>query len=192
MASEMVNDAPGLPHWETLPSDVGPAIRELKTAIRARIEWSGRAVSEVVDELQRSLQVEVDDIVATVQSGETAWPVIDFAEVDAATVSAELVSLVKRRGCLVVRGTFGRDEAEAWDRDVLDYVETNRFFESYSGAGDDFFSSVTGSTPEIYPIYWSPRSERGAPAPTHANGADVLELAVDVGVARHALVRSGP
>ena len=38
---------------------------------------------------------------------------------------------------------------------IVDYVEPNRFFETYRGPADDFFGSV-GSRPEIYPIYWSP------------------------------------
>ncbi|WP_409467845.1 hypothetical protein [Streptomyces sp. HC307] len=42
----------------------------------------------------------------------------------------------------------------AWDADIVDYVERNRFFENYAGPADDFFGSV-GSKPEIYPIYWS-------------------------------------
>ena len=67
------------------------------------------------------------------------------------TSSAQL----RRRGCLVVRGHFPREQALAWDRDIVDYVESNRFFENYRGPGDDFFGSV-GSKPEIYPIYWSP------------------------------------
>ena len=37
----------------------------------------------------------------------------------------------------------------------VNYVESNRFFGSYRGPGDDFFGSVR-SRPEIYPIYWSP------------------------------------
>ena len=60
-----------------------------------------------------------------------------------------------RRGCLVVRGHFDREQALAWDAGIVDYVESNRFFETYRGPGDDFFGSV-GSKPEIYPIYWSP------------------------------------
>ena len=62
---------------------------------------------------------------------------------------------LRRRGCLVVRGHFDREQALGWDRDIVDYVESNRFFENYRGPGDDFFGSV-GSKPEIYPIYWSP------------------------------------
>ena len=54
-----------------------------------------------------------------------------------------------------MRGHFPREQALAWDQDIVDYVESNRFFENYRGPGDDFFGSV-GSKPEIYPIYWSP------------------------------------
>lgn len=33
-----------LPHWETTPEDLPAAIREIKGALRARIEASGRTV----------------------------------------------------------------------------------------------------------------------------------------------------
>jgi hypothetical protein len=62
---------------------------------------------------------------------------------------------LRRRGCLVVRGHFDREQALGWDRGIVDYVEGNGFFRDYRGPGDDFFGSV-GSRPEIYPIYWSP------------------------------------
>jgi hypothetical protein len=82
------------------------------------------------------------------------WPVIDYADIEAGTVSSDQLDQLRRRGCLVVRGNFEREQALAWDKDIVDYVESNEFFENYRGPGDDFFSSV-GSKPEIYPIYWS-------------------------------------
>ena len=39
--------APPLPHWESTPDDLKAATREIKAAIRARIEASGRTVEEV-------------------------------------------------------------------------------------------------------------------------------------------------
>jgi hypothetical protein len=36
-------------------------------------------------------------------------------------------SLLRRRGCLVVRGHFDRGQALGWDRDIVDYVAGNRF-----------------------------------------------------------------
>jgi hypothetical protein len=80
--------------------------------------------------------------------------VVDYADIAAGTVPAATLDKLHRRGCLVVRGHFPREQALAWDRAIVDYVENNRFFETYRGPGDDFFGSV-GSKPEIYPIYWS-------------------------------------
>ena len=60
--------------------------------------------------------------------------------------------LLHRRGCLVVRGHFEREQALAWDRGIVDYVESNRFFENYRGPGDDFFGSVglqAGDLPDL-------------------------------------------
>jgi len=146
---------PTLPHWEQTPADLPAAIREIKAALRARIAASGRTVDEVFAVVEQRVRAEVDEIVAAKKRGETIWPVIDYADIAAGTVSPEAVTALRRRGCLVVRGHFDRDQAISWDRDIVDYVESNHFFDNYRGPGDDFFGSV-GSKPEIYPIYWSP------------------------------------
>ena len=146
---------PALPHWEETPADLKAAIREIKTALRARIAASGRTVEDVFAVVEERIQAAVDEINAARERGETIWPVIDYADIAAGTVPAEQLARLRRRGCLVVRGHFDREQALRWDRDIVDYVESNEFFASYRGPGDDFFGSV-GSKPEIYPIYWSP------------------------------------
>lgn len=146
---------PPLPHWETEPADLSAAIREIKPALRARIEASGRTVEEVFAVVERRVAARVSEIAAEKERGETVWPIIDYADIADGTVDAEQRAKVARRGCLIVRGHFDRDQALAWDDDIVEYVERNNFFENYRGPGDDFFGSV-GSTPEIYPIYWSP------------------------------------
>ena len=82
------------------------------------------------------------------------WPVVDYRDIAAGAVDGEQLARLRRRGCLVVRGHFERDQALAWDRGIVGYVESNGFFEGYRGPADDFFGTV-GSKPEIYPIYWS-------------------------------------
>lgn len=144
-----------LPHWERTPTDLKAATREIKAALRAQIEASGRTVDEVFAVVEQRVEAAVDDINAARRGGESVWPVIDYADIANGTVTAEQLDLLRRRGCLIVRGHFDRDQALAWDRDIVDYVESNNFFENYRGPGDDFFGSV-GSKPEIYPIYWSP------------------------------------
>jgi hypothetical protein len=143
-----------LPHWEETPADLPAAIREIKAALRARIAASGRSVDEVFAVVERRVRAAADDIAAAKADGQTVWPVISYADIAAGTVPEEQLALLKKRGCLVVRGHFERDQALRWDRQIVDYVEGNHFFENYRGPGDDFFGSV-GSKPEIYPIYWS-------------------------------------
>ncbi|MEV6851083.1 YbiU family protein [Actinoplanes sp. NPDC051411] len=143
-----------LPHWEETPADLPAAIREIKAALRERIAASGRSVDEVFAVVERRVRAAADDIAAAKADGQTVWPVISYADIAAGTVPQSQLDLLKRRGCLVVRGHFEREQALRWDREIVDYVEGNHFFENYRGPGDDFFGSV-GSKPEIYPIYWS-------------------------------------
>jgi hypothetical protein len=144
-----------LPHWETTPTDLKAATREIKAALRARIAASGRTVEEVFAVIEARVAERVAEIEADRDRGETIWPVIDYADLAAGTVAQAELDKLRRRGCLVVRGHFPREQAVAWDRGIVDYVEGNGFFDAYRGPGDDFFGSV-GSRPEIYPIYWSP------------------------------------
>jgi hypothetical protein len=162
---------PALPHWETVPDDLPMAIRQIKEALRARIESSGRTVEEIFEVVERRVAARV----AEIKSDDDVWPAIDYADIAAGTVPAALSDKLASRGCVVVRGHFDRDQAVAWDADIVDYVERNNFFESYRGPGDDFFGSV-GSKPEIYPIYWSPaqmqarQSDRMARVQSFLNG----------------------
>ncbi|MET8112092.1 DUF1479 domain-containing protein [Streptomyces prasinus] len=145
---------PALPHWETTPDDLAAAVREIKPALRARIEASGRTVEEVFAVVEERVRARLAEIRADQERGETVWPVIDYADIADGTVTPEQLDKLRRRGCLVVRGHFERDQALGWDASIVDYVERNEFFENYRGPGDDFFGSV-GSKPEIYPVYWS-------------------------------------
>ncbi|MEV0302515.1 DUF1479 domain-containing protein [Streptomyces prasinus] len=145
---------PALPHWETTPDDLAAAVREIKPALRARIEASGRTVEEVFAVVEERVRARLAEIRADEERGESVWPVIDYADIADGTVTPEQLDKLRRRGCLVVRGHFAREQALGWDASIVDYVERNEFFENYRGPGDDFFGSV-GSKPEIYPVYWS-------------------------------------
>ena len=113
-------DTTPLPHWETVPGDLKAAIREVKAALRARIAASGRTVEEVFAVIERRVAARVAEIVAQKERGEPVWPVIDYADIAAGTVSDEALALLHRRGCLVVRGHFPREQALAWDGEIVD------------------------------------------------------------------------
>ena len=92
----------------------GPASRPRA----ARSRRSGRVVTAQLTE-------RVEEIEDAKRRGETIWPVIDYADIEAGTVSPEAVEHLHRRGCVVIRGHFEREQALAWDQDIVDYVERN-------------------------------------------------------------------
>src|SRR3954454_15670357 len=87
-----------LPHWETPPDDLPAAIREVKRAIRARIEASGRTVAEVFAVVEARVAERVDEIRAARERGEDVWPVIDYADIERGTVTPEQLAALRRRG----------------------------------------------------------------------------------------------
>lgn len=136
---------------ETLPADPKAAIREMKKALRAQIG----DVQAVFDRLTAHIESRVAEIDALKAAGQPVWPVISYAELASGSVTEAQRETVKRRGCVVIKGHFPRQQALDWDRSMLDYLDHNKFDELYKGPGDNFFGTLTASRPEIYPIYWS-------------------------------------
>src|ERR1700709_138118 len=75
--------APLLPHWESTPEDLNAATRQIKAAIRARIEASGRTVEEIWAVAAAQLPEKVEAIEPAKPRGEPIWPVIDYADIAA-------------------------------------------------------------------------------------------------------------
>jgi Protein of unknown function (DUF1479) len=144
-----------LPSWQSTPVDIPAAITQMKAALRQRLVDAGRSADEVFAVIAEGVDAQVREVAAELEAGKSAWPVVEYADIEAGTVPPAVLAQLRRRGCMIVRGHFERQQALDWDQGIEDYVGRNRFFENYRGAGDDFFASVD-SKPEIYPIYWSP------------------------------------
>jgi hypothetical protein len=127
------------------------AIRETKAKLRAQIGDVAGAF-RVAEEAMRA---EVAEVVALRERGEEVWPVVQFADIAAGTVPADLVDAVRKRGCAVVKGTFARTRAEAWDAELVDYLDRNDFAGQYKYLDDGVFGGLAASKPSIFPIYWS-------------------------------------
>jgi hypothetical protein len=77
------------------------------------------------------------------------FPVVDMADVLAGTVSDNVCDDVRRAGCVVVRGTFERSQAEAWDAELAAYLDRNDFRQRLLARQP---GAVDAS---ILPVYWS-------------------------------------
>jgi Protein of unknown function (DUF1479) len=93
----------------------------------------GRTVDEVFAVIEERIEAEVEAIAEANRRGQPVWPEVDYADIAAGRVPPAVVAQLHRRGCIVVRNHFEREQALAWDADIVDYVETNRFFEIYRG-----------------------------------------------------------
>ena len=131
--------------------DFSEAIRTTKRMLRGRAGDPKSALRLVED----SLSTEVADVVAARSRGEQVWPIIRFDEIAAARVPADSVEAVRRRGCAVIKGTFDRSQAEAWDAELAAYIEGNDFFAHYRYVDDGIFGGLEQARPSIFPIYWS-------------------------------------
>ncbi|QHM70017.1 DUF1479 domain-containing protein [Mixta intestinalis] len=135
----------------TLPADYKENIVAMKRAMRAQIG----DVEGLFRQVCQKIETELAAARAEESKNGTAWPIVQQRDLAAGKITDEQIAQIKRRGCLVVRQTFAREEALEMDRSMLNYLDENQFDEVYRGPGDNFFGSLTASRPEIYPIYWS-------------------------------------
>lgn len=86
-----------------------------------------------------------------------AVPEIAYADVAAGTVPAATVARVKRRGCAVIRGVFDPAQVQAWNEEVVRYIDAVRYIDRMQDkAGlDRYFSALGSSRPQIFSLYWS-------------------------------------
>jgi hypothetical protein len=133
------------------PADISTAIRETKAKLRAQIG----DVAGAFQRAEEAMRAEVAEIEAQRSRGESVWPVIQFSDIAAGTVPADLVEAVRRRGCAVVKGTFDRERAEGWDAELVSYLDRNDFAGKYQYLDDGVFGGLAAARPSIFPIYWS-------------------------------------
>ena len=134
------------------PEDVKQAVRLVKKALREQIG----DVEGLFDQVKAKIVSEISAARAEEQQRGSAWPEVSQSDIASGKISEEVRDHIRRRGCVVVRQTFNRQQALQWDRSLLDYLDENDFDRVYKGPGDNFFGNLEASRPEIYPVYWSP------------------------------------
>jgi hypothetical protein len=123
------------------------AITQVKRDLRARIG----DVATVFREVETAMRAEVDRVAADAE----AFPVVEFSDIAAGTVRPRTIEAIRRGGCVVVKQTFVRETAEAWDAELAAYLDDNDFASTYQGPADDVFAGLASGQPQIYPVYWS-------------------------------------
>lgn len=95
----------------------------------------------------------IDAVIAReIDAGDLAVPEVAWRDIAAGRLPHALPDLVRRRGCVVVRGVFDAAEAGAWDAEIAAYLADN-------GADAASRARRPGrwgeGPPQIYSVYWS-------------------------------------
>jgi len=134
-----------------LPENYKDNIVKMKKMLRAQIG----DVESLFAEVSEFIAAEITSIKEQQALTGSGWPVLEFDDIAQGKVTQEQLAQIKRRGCLVIKNHFPREQVLTWDRNLLEYLDRNDFDRIYRGPVDQFFGNLDASRPEIFPIYWS-------------------------------------
>jgi hypothetical protein len=127
-------------------------VRDTKKTLRAKLPNYATVFGEVEAEMRRR----VEKIVAERNAGNAVIPIVQYSDIAAGTVPAEMATKIKERGACVIRRTFDPAQAQAWDHEIERYVEENGLDAKLANAAEDkYFGTLASAKPQIYGIYWS-------------------------------------
>jgi hypothetical protein len=133
---------------ENLPE----AIRTTKQQLRSALP----GYKDVFHEIEAETRRRVEEIVRERKAGQDVIPIVQYTDVESGKVPPSLIAKIKARGACVVRSTFSREQAGAWDDEIAAYVEKNNLDAKLANAAEDkYFGTLASAKPQIYGIYWS-------------------------------------
>jgi hypothetical protein len=99
-----------------------------------------------------AVRAEVEEVAAMAADGVSPVPSVEWSAIAAGTVAPGLPDLVRRRGCVVVRGVFAPAQASAWDAELGAYLAENDA-DAVSRARRP--GRWDNAAPQMYSVYWS-------------------------------------
>jgi len=132
--------------------DTRPHVAQAKRYLRA-----GNNVAEHFATVRDHMRKRVDDIVTRQANAETVIPEVSYNHIHNGTVSRNDVEAIRAHGCVIVRDVFARSQAEQWNQELGDYLESNDYYtKAVEKAGlDNYFGDLKDARPQIFGVYWS-------------------------------------
>lgn len=133
------------------PANIKPLIVATKAALRAK----NPAYAATFKAMSTAINTEIEEIIALRDAGQSVVPELTLEQINNGKVTATDRDLIRKRGCVVIRNTFDKAQAERWNQQIGEYVETNGFYETPDKGLDNYFSSLQTGKPQILSLYWS-------------------------------------
>ena len=132
--------------------DISPFITEAKRELK-----SGANVAKTFTAVRDSMRHAVDKVSNAMAKSGSVVPEISYASLISNSVSAADIAAIHERGCVIVRNVFSETQANDWNAELGEYLDTNRYIErSKEKAGlDNYFGDLKDAKPQIFGVYWS-------------------------------------
>ncbi len=136
---------------DTLP-DLGKYISNAKQQLRQHSQ-----IEQAFDNVRSALCPAVDEVANLHAKGISVVPELSYKAIAAGSVSASDIDKIKQRGCVIIRNVFSARQAEEWNDELGNYLDTNNYLErAKEKAGlDTYFGDLKDAKPQIYGVYWS-------------------------------------
>ena len=127
-------------------------IRETKFGLLRRFD-----LTEAFAKSRDMMLYEVETIRAQHASGVTVIPQVEYHKIAEGAVEEPFRELVRRRGCVIVKGVFDRTQVGEWNHEIGEYIDRNDYLTEANKKKDldQYFSALENATPQIFSLYWS-------------------------------------
>ena len=127
-------------------------IRETKSELLRRFD-----VTKAFAESHELVLREVEAIRAQYDSELSVIPQIEYHKIADCAVEEPFRELVRRRGCIIVKGVFDRIQVSEWNHEIGEYIDRNDYLTAANKKKDldKYFSALKNATPQIFSLYWS-------------------------------------
>lgn len=135
-----------------MSTELASYIRDTKRHLR-----SLQDVAAAFDDVGAAIRQEVETIRENAARGRQTIPEVRYADIEASNVPSDTVEAIRRTGTAIVRGVFSRNQAEAWNAELGDYIAENDYLtkQKEKAGMDKYFSQLKAGAPQIYGLYWS-------------------------------------
>ena len=102
--------------------DAKSFIRETKSELLRRFD-----VTEAFAKSRDMMLREVEAIRAKYDSELPVIPQVDYHKIAECAVEEPFRDLVRRRGCVIVKGVFDRNQVGEWNHEIGEYIDRNDY-----------------------------------------------------------------
>ena len=107
--------------------------------------------------IKKNITIEVEEIEQCIARKKEIIPEFDYKSLSSNSLGKDLINLIKKKGCVIIRNVFDDDQVNIWNEELVRYIEKNNYYKDQKQkAGlDQYFGDLKSSKPQIFGLYWS-------------------------------------